>query len=49
MEQGKQALEVTVGAVQRDVEEVKTKKENESYVNTAKALQNRRIRILLQE
>ena len=32
MEQGKQALEEIVGAVQRDV--VKTKKENKSYVNT---------------
>ena len=31
MEQGKRALEVIVGTVQRDVEEVKTKKGKESY------------------
>ena len=37
MEQGKRALEVIVGTVQRDVEEVKTKKGKESYLQTWEA------------
>ena len=34
MEQGKRALEVIVGEMQKDVKEAKTKKEKESYGNT---------------
>ena len=37
MEQGKRALELIVGTVQRDVEEVKTKKGKESYLQTWEA------------
>ena len=49
MEQGKQALEETVGAVQRDV--VKMKKEKKSYVNTWEnnGKPDLRIMILLQD
>ena len=49
MERDKRALEAKVGAVQRDIEEVKTKKEQEWYVQTWKTMENRRVRILLQE
>ena len=34
MEQGKRALEVIVGEMQKDVKEAKTKKQKESYGNT---------------
>ena len=49
MEQGKQALEEIVGAVQRDV--VKMKKEKKSYVNTWEnnGKPDLRIMILLQD